>query len=72
MEYGLCAAHLLSTPMASAVGFVLALATTANAQFDYMGIIKAFSPQQLPVPSYEYDGLEFRYGRLVFRPARTS
>ena len=58
--------------MASAVGFVLALATTANAQFDYMGLIKAFSPQPPPVPPHEYDGLEFRYSRFVFRPARTS
>jgi len=57
--------------MASAAVSILALAATANAQLDYMGLIKAFAPQPLPVPSYEYDGLEFRYGRFVFRPART-
>ena len=58
--------------MASAVGFILGLATTANAQFDYMGLIKALSPQPAAVPPQEYNGLEFRYGRFVFRPARTS
>jgi hypothetical protein len=47
--------------MASLVIFVLALAKTANAQIDYMGLLKTFSLQPLPVPSYEYDGLEFRY-----------
>lgn len=57
--------------MAGAAVFILALATTANAQFDYMNLVKAFTPQPLPVPSYEYDGLEFRYSRFVFRPART-
>jgi hypothetical protein len=58
--------------MASTVGFVLALAATTNAQLDYMALIKAFSPQPLPIPSYEYNGLEFRYARFVFRPAGTS
>lgn len=57
--------------MVSAAVAILALATTANAQFDYMDLVKAFAPQPLPVPSYEYDGLEFRYSRFVFRPART-
>jgi hypothetical protein len=57
--------------MASAAGVVLALATTVNAQFDFTVLLKALSPPPLFVPPHEYDGLEFRYSRFVFRPART-